>query len=388
MSLERPLSNFFGLKVLCSSCRPSKSKVTPGSDPHASEFVPRSAIESTDTHMAAVSSHINPMPWESSDGDSQISVSSSTVPSKINADEAKALSLVKSVWEQPSPEAERDSTARPTNSLDSLMMMDDFPSALPSMADLRSDDGMSAPSSRNLSPVSQGATALPVDASSSSGSHYLHSTLSGLPQQHSPNQGSALPAYRPSSTGHPQKPLNKMPLPGVKSPNSSYGAGLSNGSPYQQPTSQPNQSTLPPPPSSYPAPNFNNNNFSNINPAFSSGIWMPIGQSPPQRASQPNGIAPINTFTSMTPGSNAYPHSDQPNGYPSRGYGSSPRSPGALPFSQHNGPQQYPYGAFAQPSGLSPFPGAVGSGHLGYPHLFPQQQPNAPPPPGNFRKHW
>lgn len=251
-------------------------------------------------------------------------------------------------------------------------MMDDFPSSLPTMADLRSEDGISAPSSRNLSPVSQSAAALPAVSESQTPNATLlgaTSALSGMPGRSTPSAPSSAfaPTPRPASTdtssSRPQ-PVNTMPLPGVK--NTAF-SGWSPG------PSQPLHSTSPTPSHSQPlsaqgySP-YGNSNLSNLNPAFSGGIWMPIGQSfargPPQAPPQPsiNPFAPVSTAAYQP----YAPHS--PHGYPSPvSYPTQPRSPVGSPYYGNNRRNSqgsmnaygaYPdpaYSAFAQPGSLSPF---------------------------------
>jgi hypothetical protein len=118
-------------------------------------------------------------------------------------DNADALQVVKSVWEQASPIDIKQSllpAILPSNSLKDLV--DDFPSQLPSMNDLRSDDGhVSDGPESSIDPV-------------------LATTIgSSAPSQTEPDLSATLSAVTsPPSTNRLPPPFvpNTAPLPGIK----------------------------------------------------------------------------------------------------------------------------------------------------------------------------
>lgn len=312
----------------------------------------------------------------------QLRSTSATPSAKSNTDEqAATLSLVKSVWDQPSPDTEFAAASRPSNSLDGLLM-DDFPGAMPTMADLRSEDGMSVPSSRNVSPVSRPAAALPSDAISAIGTGStsvstgsIATATSALPQDTAPLPQAGASYSTPASAS---QPVNTMPLPGARNPAMPSWSPSMQAQPQAAVPGSHQQQRMFSPPGGY------SNPLSEVNPAFSGGIWMPVrppSTISPFASNSPNGMHPSLSYTSSpSPHPHSYPQ------IPGYSMGSQPRSPvGASGGYGYPGPgpsqgspygpaPEPPYGAFSQPNGLSPFPGPV--------------QPSPSSYRGGYKKRW
>lgn len=289
--------------------------------------------------------------------------------------------------------------------------MDDFPGTLPTMADLRSEDGISAPSSRNLSPVSQGPATLPIGTAAKSPESVLLGASSALGLSNSPAGASAgattssfgtpRPASAESAAAAAQKaqPVNTMPLPGAR--HTTFSGWPSPGAPQRHQSVSPAQHP-PPPPQQQPASQqgfapYGNANLSNLNPAFSGGIWMPIATNytrgpPPQPPTSVNPFPSVSapTFQAFAPPQQSHGYGHQGISYPT----AQPRSPTGPPY-PFNPPPGAPshaytsfnepgYSAFVQPGSLAPFS-----------HQPPSNYTPAQPHPhtarrggGGFQKGW